>query len=272
MMLLDASYNPIVTNQGREYTITSNGETLAAMTATEENFIKNAALTSKNEIKIFRHMIEVIDTRQNIDKTKIIALFPMYYKKTGTSVHALYGSSGLTASGDYTETASGISGAATYYFDTKINASSNIIDFNNFAFGLVVVDNTNTGTDIGITDGTNFVELQTRASDLTTVNIGTATDSFATTDSKGHWVVNVSSGNFQTYKDRIAVGTETAVTGSAPNGLIYLAALNDGPGSNFSDKTYGFAYFYNDALSEAAHADFDYIARTYATLTNRYYG
>lgn len=271
MRVLDGSYNPVVVSDGREVIVNGDGAVLPAHTTAEENFISNVKMKSKYERQLLRNITQIIDNRQYIDKSLILGLFPIFYKYSGSSLYPIYGSGVMVASGDYTEGISGINGGGTVYFDTQIDTSA-ITDINNFAFGVVVMDNTNVGTDIGVADATNYVSLATRSSGNTTTRIGTASDTFATTDSTGHWIVNVSSGNFTTYLNAVEVGNSTPVAGSLPSGRIYLGAVNNSGGSDYSTKTYGFCWFYNGGLTTQQIADFDYMAKEYSKLINRYNG
>lgn len=163
----------------------------------------------------------------------------------------LNGTEGLQSSGDHTWSILGITGGGSFHFNTKVNLSSAITDINNFSIFLYISSGIDGGTDYGASDGTNAVTISTMSGGTTSIQVGTATDSFSTTDNSGCWWLRCSGGNFQTYQNGQAVGSSTAIAGSLPNFQTFLGAYsNSGTGTDYAQNTYSFLSIYNGSLTE----------------------
>lgn len=254
--VLDSSYGRMLTNEYDTFVYTG-GTVAPAFTATEETFIRNTKLDTKRQYARLRYLTQMLDRSTYLDKSNFLILAPVMNDKVpSTGNKLLYGGSEMVASGDFIESQNGLVGNGSVNWDTRVNPSTEITDPNNWAFGFTVTVDADTGTDFGSSDGTNAVTLSVRNGGSTSVQIGTATDSFATSDGRGNWSVNILSGTFRTYRNNIEVGTATAVAGSMPNYDMFLAAYSaSGTATDFTSNSYGLTWIYNGQFSDNARLE-----------------
>lgn len=266
--VLDGSYNPIITSRGQEIEIRTTGTMAESFVNT--TFINNTAMNTKFEFDAFRKLKRGLTDSPNLDYDKFVRIWPMFYKKTGSMLVEMKGGVSLTSSGDHSENVVGISGGATYYFDTDFNPSVRISDINNFSIGIFITSNDDAGTDFGCDDLTNFWGIQSRNSGSCTMWAGSgAGASFSNTNAIGHYTLNVRGGTMYCYKD-FSMETSQAVSGSLPNLDAYIGGNNNnGSPGDLSAKNIGFVWTYNGLLSQEGVGQITGIVRRWCITTNK---
>lgn len=271
MRIFDTSFNAVLSNNGEEL---FGNHTDKINYSGSEAYFRGTGDVRTDKLRAYNDIYQFL-SRQNL-YSNMRCLYPISQRSPEAAIIEFKtGGAGLTASGDYGFSRTGITGSGSVYFDTGQNASTRISDINNFSFGVFIYDDSDGGYDFACNDTTNYVAFSAKTGGAVDVKIGTATDNFTTAQgvSNGNWIVNVRGGNFYTYWEGIEVGTTTAVAGSLPNQNIYLGGSNNnGTGGDYASRTYGFMWLYNGAMTEEQVQNFDLLIRSQQYLQSRDYG
>lgn len=269
MIIYDSNFAPVLETNGNpivgtfKKTVNTQSET--------ESYLRN--IGEFRTYRILAHEAYCSWLKANYLYDTMDRIFPIAPNSPGAALVEFKGGASLTPSGETNFSYTGISNNTTStYFDTNYNPSSRIQDINNFSFGVYVQDDVDGGYDIGCNDTTNYFQFSAKNSGAVEVKIGTATDSFATTqgDARGHWIVNVRAGMIYIYWNGIEVGTPTAVMGSLPNLNAYLtAANNNGSAGDLTTRTESFLWIHDGLMSETQVQDFHGVIQNYQFNLNR---
>ena len=190
------------------------------------------------------------------DFNKFVVFSPITRFGGGNSLYNIGTGTNLVEVNDVSNGLGLISGDASGYFDTGVDPSLNITDFNNWSMGLVSLDEDNTTStiDMGCTDSTNEHSIAIRTGGNIIVKNGTASITTAQSTGVCHAVMCAQDGTLKTFIDGLEVGASTSVTGAASIGrTIYVEATNNsGTDASHSPKSYGFVWVYNGNMGDEA--------------------
>lgn len=144
----------------------------------------------------------------------------------------------------------GITGdGASSYIRSGFIPSANGVNFtlNSAGFHIGIRNNLDmSGTDLGVTDGTNLVRFLSRyssSSSLYNVNQTSNTTAGSITTSAGFFsVCRTAVDSLYRRRNKASTGTETTASSSLPNKEVYIGAYNNnGSPNNYTNRQYSFA-------------------------------
>ena len=204
---------------------------------------------------------------------KLVRFYPMNSRSAASSLIEYHAETGLVPVGDQDNEFNGNGGIGTVYYTTSIDFSSIITDKNNFTVWVYSGTDNDAGTDVGSSDGTNFVTISCKSGGDCVMKAGTVTitDSDVTTG-KGLFFLNVQAGTVKAWKsiskEITELGTSTAFAGSLPSAEAFLCAYsNSGTATDKSTKRIASMGVYNGLLDDDGIVFLNSLIETYH-LTN----